>query len=72
MSLWVILWDPNKAIDIGEWSICGGGQLESFCCISQYTSVYVYISQYVSMYIYIYISQSVCVCLYHSLTQAVI
>ena len=22
--------DRNKAIDIGEWSICGGGQIERF------------------------------------------
>ena len=21
-------WDPSKAIDIGEWSICGGGRLD--------------------------------------------
>ena len=26
---WVIVWDPNKAIDIVEWSICRGGWLES-------------------------------------------
>ena len=26
--VWVIVWDPNKAIGIGEFSICGGGQLE--------------------------------------------
>ena len=30
ISVWVILWDLNKAIDIGEWSIWGGGQLETF------------------------------------------
>ena len=23
-------WDTHKAIDIGEWSICGGGRLERF------------------------------------------
>ena len=23
--MWVIVWDPNKAIDIGEWTICGCG-----------------------------------------------
>ena len=23
-------WDPNKAIDIGEWSICGGCRLMRF------------------------------------------
>ena len=23
-------WDPNKAIDRGEWLICGGGRLERF------------------------------------------
>ena len=33
MSAWAIVWDRNKAIDIGEWSICGGGQLERFDCI---------------------------------------
>ena len=26
----VMTWDPNKAIKIGEWSVCGGGQLEMF------------------------------------------
>ena len=26
--LWVIIWDRNKVIDIVEWSICNGGQLE--------------------------------------------
>ena len=26
--VWVIAWDPNKVIDIGQWSICGGGRLE--------------------------------------------
>ena len=30
--VWVIVWDPNKASAIGEWSICGGGQLERFYC----------------------------------------
>ena len=29
-----IVWDPNKAIDIGEWSACGGGWLERFYCIA--------------------------------------
>ena len=23
------VWDPNNVIDIGEWWICGGGQLET-------------------------------------------
>ena len=27
---WAIAWDPNKAIDIGEWSNCGGRWLERF------------------------------------------
>ena len=31
--VWAIVWDPNKAIDIGEWLICGGGQLERYYCI---------------------------------------
>ena len=29
-GLWAIDWDPHKAIAIGEWSIYGGGRLESF------------------------------------------
>ena len=29
----VIVWDTNKVIDKGEWSICGGGRLERFHCI---------------------------------------
>ena len=23
--VWAIILDPNKVIDIGDWSICGGG-----------------------------------------------
>ena len=30
ISLWLIVWDRNKAIDIAKWSICGGGRLERF------------------------------------------
>ena len=29
-------WDPNNAIDIGEWSIYGCGWLERFYCIYIY------------------------------------
>ena len=28
MLIWVIAWDANKVINIGEWSLYGGGQLE--------------------------------------------
>ena len=31
----VIIWDSNKAIDIGNWSICWGGHLERFYCTSR-------------------------------------
>ena len=31
--IWSIVWGPNKAIDIGAWSICGGDQLERVHCI---------------------------------------
>ena len=27
-----IVLDPNKAIGIGQWSVCGGGWLERFYC----------------------------------------
>ena len=43
-----IAWDRNKVIDIGEWSISAGGQLEKFYSI--YKHVYVY-----NMCIYVYI-----------------
>ena len=33
----MIVWDPNKAIDIGSWSICGGGWLDRFYCIIIYS-----------------------------------
>ena len=39
----MIIWDPNKAIDIGRWSTCGGGRLERFyctCLIAAYLSLY--------------------------------
>ena len=26
--VWMMIWDPNKWIDIRDWSICAGGQLE--------------------------------------------
>ena len=32
ISAWAIVWDRNKGIDIGEWSICGGGLLERLYC----------------------------------------
>ena len=33
ISLWVTIWDPNKVIDIGRWSMCRGGQIEKFYCM---------------------------------------
>ena len=39
----MIIWDPNNTIDIGEWSICGGGQIESFYCV-----LYIYIHIYIT------------------------
>ena len=31
--VWAIVWEPNKATDRGEWSICGGALLERFYCL---------------------------------------
>ena len=42
ISKWAIVWDPNKTIDVGEWSICGD--------FTAYVKIYIYI------YIYIYIA----------------
>ena len=36
ISLRWTFWDPCKGIDIGEWSMCGGGRLEKFYCICLY------------------------------------
>ena len=32
----VIIGEPNKAIDIGDWSIGGGGHLAKFYCVYIY------------------------------------
>ena len=43
-NAWAIIWDSNKGIDIGEWSICGGDRLERF----YYSSIsHVLISEFV-------------------------
>ena len=31
---WLIIWDSNKVIDIGEWAICRGVRLERVYCIA--------------------------------------
>ena len=36
--VWALLWDLNKATNIGEWSRCGGGRSERFYC----TYIYIY------------------------------
>ena len=47
---WWIIWDLNKAIDIGKWPICGCDRSEKF------KPIYIRID----IHIYIY----VCVCVY--------
>ena len=51
--------DPNKAIDIGDWSFCGGGRLVRFYCIYKYIagdiSIYICIFT-VNVYIYVCVS----------------
>ena len=37
--VWVMVWEPNKAIVLGEYSICGGGQLERFYSIQIYMHI---------------------------------
>ena len=54
--VWLIVWDRNKTIDIGEWSICEGGRLESFYCIYIYLHIYIYIS--IAMYIPDFVAES--------------
>ena len=38
--LWAIVRDANKAIDIGDWSICEDGRLERFYCKVQLVNIY--------------------------------
>ena len=42
LGSWHIVWDPNKAIDIGELSICGGGQFERFNLYYMYYDTWVH------------------------------
>ena len=55
--VWAIIWDPNKAIDIGEWLICVGGRLKMLYCmyIYMHTDIYIYIYMYTYIHIYTYI-----------------
>ena len=46
-----------KAVDIGEWSICGGGRLETFYCMY----IYIYIQYVYSIYIYTVRVYTVCI-----------
>ena len=43
ISIWAIIWDRNKTIDIGERSIWGGGQLERFYCTTTITTSTAYV-----------------------------
>ena len=49
----MIVCDPNKAMDIVEWSICEGGRLDRFNYIYIYTTPYIYTHIYRVWYIYI-------------------
>ena len=40
--VWTVVWDPNKAVDMGEWSIGGGGQLERISWKTSLAIIYVY------------------------------
>ena len=43
IQLWAVIWYSNKAIDIGEWSICGGGRFGRFSCM--FLFIYIYFFQ---------------------------
>ena len=38
--VFAIVWDPSRAIDIGEWSIYGGGRLERLYIV--YANIYIH------------------------------
>ena len=46
MSVWAIVWDRQKTIDIREWSIWGG------CRIERLYSVYIYVYIYICIHIF--------------------
>ena len=35
----VIIWDPNKGMDIREWLICRSGRLQKFYCYESYAII---------------------------------
>ena len=43
ISLWMMVWDPNKAVAIGMSSICGDGRLERLYCMYMYSYMPMYI-----------------------------
>ena len=56
ISICMNIWDPNNTINIGRWSICGGGRLERlerfYCMPCQLTHRVVLIMKLVSFGIY--------------------
>ena len=49
ISIGTIVWDRNKAKNIGKWSICGGGRLERFCCSSMVVETFTRVYQHIEM-----------------------
>ena len=39
--VWTVIWDPNKAINIEKWLVCGDGRLVRF--------YYTYVNEWVQM-----------------------
>ena len=54
---WASICGPNKAINIGEWSICGGEVLlYVYICVCVYIYIYIYV--YVCMYMCTHLNSS--------------
>ena len=68
--VWEIVWELNKVIDIGEWSVCESGQLERFLLftVKQIFTVYSKTSvtnHFHTAYSYIYLSSHLlCMAMY--------
>ena len=65
----MIVWNPSKPIDIGEWSISGDGRLETFFCTSDReiissVNLYLYRSKCFIRQIHVCICIHMCVFVY--------
>ena len=62
--LWVIVWDPNKAIGIERWSVREALLYIYTVKPSIYIYIYIYTCVYIHTYIYLYIHTYIYIYIY--------